>query len=328
LAALRLHENNEKVFLAFLFFMFFGFSFQALALELGSYPTSYFSRENFSLSFFREERPSFYWVNIGVPDFFFNGVSQLSGVNGGTVSYSVRSIEYGFRLGGWLDSHARLALTLPFEANAFEDVNGTTHNLPQFGDLEIALTYLFKGNKEKGNFMGVDGKLRLATGTNPFYQVYPLLASGKGASSVELGLEMRQEADGFSFFESIDYEKVERISLNASSVTGPGTFQWPDVVHALGRIEWQVFQRAQREITLFYEFRTRMTGLMRLNGQAISYGDGQYTDQLFFSTGGMLVRVDQELSVEGHGTWFPFELTRPRPDFGLLFSLSVIYRIL
>src|SRR5690348_15303439 len=67
------------------------------ALDLDPYPTDRFSRENFSFSIYREERPSFYWVNTGVPDVFFNGVSQISnGLNGAILSYSIRSVEYGF----------------------------------------------------------------------------------------------------------------------------------------------------------------------------------------------------------------------------------------
>src|ERR1035441_7548848 len=106
------------------------------SLELDPYPLFDFSRDSFNITFFREERPSFYWVNIGVPDLFFNGVKQLSSTPNPTV-YSFRSIEYGVRTEGWLTDQLQFRATFPFEANALVDPGGNTHNVEKVGDAEI-----------------------------------------------------------------------------------------------------------------------------------------------------------------------------------------------
>jgi hypothetical protein len=97
----------------------------------------------------------------------------------------------------------------------------------------------------------------------------------------------------------------------------------------MGRVEYLVFHRAQRLVSLFYELNIRASGAMELNQQPILYGTGQLTDRLLFSTFGLVVRVDKEFSVEGKGTYFPFEpigFDKPRPDYGLIFSLSMQFR--
>ena len=138
---------------------------------------------------------------------------------------------------------------------------------------------------------------------------------------------MGQELGGFSFFQSIHYEKTQPIFLDASNpFLGAGVFQWPDLVHAEGRIEYLVFHRAQRSVSLYYDMRFRMSGLMEFNNQAIPYGQGLMTDQLFFSTTGLLVRVDKEFSADGSVTFLPFDVPNYRPDVGWLFSLSMIFR--
>lgn len=181
-------------------------SLRAEAVELDLFPLTEVSREETSISFFREEKPSFYWVNAGVPDSFFNPVSEVSNV---PRAYSVRDIEYGFRVHDWVTDQVNLKVTVPFEGNALEDAgtvtsagvtsNGT-HSEEKFGDIEIAATYLISGKWEKGNYIGLDGWYRLPTGSNPFYEVYPLLATGKGAARKALGLVMEEDAYGFSFF--------------------------------------------------------------------------------------------------------------------------------
>ncbi len=200
-----------------------------------------FSRDSFSISTFREERPSFYWVNIGVPDLFFNGVQQLSAVPNPTV-YSMRSVEYGVQIKGWATDQLQLRTTFPFEANAIVDPEGNTHNVAKFGDLEVGATFLVAGKKERGNFIGVDGRYRFATGTNPFNLTYPILSTGKGASEEAVGLIMAQELGGFSFFQSIHYEKTQPIALGFfQSPIGRWCFYWQDNVEAEGRIELSCF---------------------------------------------------------------------------------------
>ena len=138
-----------------------------------------------------------------------------------------------------------LRVTFPFEGNALEDsgtVNSAgvtvnaTHSAEKFGDIEIGATYLLAGKREKGNYIGLDGWYRFPTGSNPFYQVYPLLGTGVGAAREALGVVMDQEAYGFSFFQSIHYENTDPIQLNSGSYFGAGTFNWPDNWFATGRV--------------------------------------------------------------------------------------------
>lgn len=298
------------------------------AIQLDPYPVNGFSRDPFSISLYREERPSFYWVNIGVPDLFFNGVNLISAPPSSIV-YSMHSIGYGLRASGWLTDQLRLKTTIPFEANALVDVSGKTQNLTKPGDVEFGATYLFLGKGEAGSFAGVDVWFRLPSGTNPFDLAFPLLSTGKGVPHGAVGLTASQEVGGFSFFQSIHYEKSQALILETSKpLLGAGVFQWPDNIHAAGRIEYAVFHRAQRLVSLYYEMRARISGPMEFNGQPLSYGQnlGQTSDQLFFSSLGMLVRVDKQFSAEGTLSYFPFEFSKPRPDFGLLFSLSLIFR--
>ncbi len=212
------------------------------------FPLPEVSRDESSIYFFREERPSFYWVNTGVPDSFFTPVSQISLV---PTVYSIRTIEYGLRVHGWVTDQINLKVTFPFEGNAVEDtgVSGgvtvppTTHSEEKFGDIELAATYLFLGQREKGNYMGVDGWYRLATGSNSFYEVYPMLGTSKGAARKALGLVMDEEAYGFSFFQSIHYENTDPVYLTSGSYLGAGTFQWPDNWFFSAKISYQLYQK-------------------------------------------------------------------------------------
>ncbi len=321
-----------------IFVLFLSFHpLEVSAVELDPYPVFDLSRDSFSITTFREERPSFYWVNIGVPDLFFNGVQQLSSKPNPTV-YSIRSVEYGVQTKGWVSDQLQLRAIFPFEANALLDPNGNTHNVAKLGDIEIGATFLVTGEKEKGNFIGVDGRYRFATGTNPFDLAYPLLSTGKGASEEALGLVMAEELGGFSFFQSIHYEKTQPITLDSSNaLLGAGVFQWPDNLEVEGRVEYLAFHQAKRFVSLYYDFAMRASGLMEFNHQVLTYGQIldvsgqtiQTTDRLFFSTGGLIVKVDPEFSVDGKVSTFPFEPIisgKGRPDFGLLFSLSLIFR--
>jgi hypothetical protein len=188
------------------------------------------------------------------------------------------------------------------------------------------------GQREKGGFIGLDGWYRFSTGSNPFNLSYPILSSGKGAPEEALGLIVSEELGGFSFFQSIHYQKTQPIELDASNpFLGAGTFQWPDNILAEGRVEYLVFHRAQRFVSLYYDLRLRMSGLMEFNHQPLNYGqnpNGQTTDQLFFSQGGIVVRVDKSFSAEGSVAFFPFEFGMPiyRPDDGWIFSLSLVFR--
>ena len=315
----------------------------ANAVSLDPYPVYDGFHDETSISFFREERPSFYWVNTGVPDVFFNGVTQTSG-NPTNEVYSVNGIEYGIRLSHWIDDHWRVTGTLPFEANAMVDASGNTHTSDRIGDVEVGMTYLLTGVRQKGNFAGVDGWYRFATGTNPFTQTYPLLASGRGAASEAIGVVLGQRLwNEFSFYESFHYENTQPLQIDASNSAGlpAGTFQWPENIEAEGRIEWDVLQRAHRLVSLFFQYSMRMGGLMTLNNQAITYGQsfqlngsGQAipvgtTSQLFWDTGGAVFQVDQEFTAEVDVSYFPayfIQQTQSIPNSGLLLSMSLIFR--
>jgi hypothetical protein len=305
---------------------------QAFGLDLDIPAAFDFYRDPLTLSFYREERPSFYWVNIGVPDKFFEGVNQqvFGPVPPNPLVYSVRSVEYGLRVNYWCLDQFQLKMNLPFEANALLDANGNTQNASKFGDLEIGFSYLLAGKGSEGSFFGVDGFYRFATGTNPFTMTFPLLSTGKGAPGEAIGLIAGQELGGFSFFQSVHYEKTQPINLDSSNLMfGSGVFQWPDSLQALGRINYQVFRRAQRRVDLFYEMRLRMTDLMEFNQQSVLYGQNYTTDRLFFSTAGLSVRADKEFTATGKITFFPFDffgVDKLRPDSGWLFSLTLQFR--
>jgi hypothetical protein len=314
------------IFILFFSLIFFGASGPVQAIELDPYPVDEFSRDPTSIYIFREERPGFYWENIGLPDVFFSGVKITSEYPASPL-YSIRSIEYGLRACHWMNDQWQFRFTLPLETVALEDNQGTTHSTTRMGDVEIGTTYLFLGERKKGNFIGAECWCRLPTGSNPFDQAYPLLATGKGASRETIGFIGGQQVGGFSFFQSIHYETTQSIILAPSNpILGPGVFQWPDNVHALGRIEWLIFQRAQRFVSLFYQLRLRANGPMKMDGRELSFSEGQTSDQLFFSTGGLTVRVDKDFSLGGQITSFPEFSDKPRPEYGLIFSFLLEFR--
>ncbi len=343
--AIRFKPGSRSLFIVFLFGLWFHPFSSARAIELDPYPVYDAFHDEFSIAFYREEKPNCFWVNTGLPDVFFNGVSQISPPSSSTVTYDLKGIEYGLRFSGWVTDQWRFTATIPFEANVMHGSAGVTtiHNLEQFGDLEIGTVFLLDGKRQKGNFIGLDGWFRFATGTNPFTQPYPILSSGRGASSGALGVIAGQDFwNEFSVLESFHYEQTLPITLDAANTAGfaAGTFQWPDNVEALGRIEWHFFHRAQREASLFYQFSMRTGGLMLLNGQSQTYGQvyedlggGNLvpfatTNQLFSSTAGLLMRIDNEFSAEVDVSNFPTYFITPRyfPDGGLVLSLSLIFR--
>lgn len=300
------------------------------ALQIDPFPVLDFSRDRLSISLFREERPSFYWANSGVPDIFFNGVNQISGPPNASV-YSMRGIEYGVRVHGWIGEKIQYRVTVPFEANAFVDPQGNTQNLSKVGDVELGASYLVLGKREEGGFAGLDGWYRFPTGTNPFDLQFPILSSGKGAAVGALGLIFGEELGGFSFFQSIHYEKTDAIHVGpTNNLLGEGVFQWPDNLFAELRGEWLVFQRAHRALSLYYQAQMRASGTMQFNQSPLYYGQTlgtKTTDYLFYSRTGIVIRVDQGFSAEGSVAYFPEEFNVGyRPDAGWLFSLSLTFR--
>lgn len=362
-------RQHHKFFPVVLFFAVLFFHPQkVMAISLDPYPVYDSFHDETDISFFREERPSFYWVNSGVPDIFFAPVTNTQ--NPVTINqpsnqptsivYSINGIEYGVRMSHWITDQWRVTGTIPFEANALvtasvtQVAGGVTTTLTagvtettgdHFGDMEIGSTYLLAGKRQKGDFIGLDGWYRLATGTNPFTQPYPVLSSGRGASSEALGIVMGQRFwNQFSLYESFHYETTQPIQLTSSNTAGlpPGTFQWPDITEVMGRIEWDVLQKAERKVTLFCQYSGRISGLMTLNGQSLTYGQsyelnsntGQYfpagrTNQLFWLTVGAVAKIDREFTAEMDVSNFPtyfIQQVQAFPDTGLLLSISLIFR--
>lgn len=361
-------RQHLKFFPAVLFFTILLFHPQkAIAISLDPYPVYDSFHDETDISFFREERPNFYWVNSGVPDVFFAPVTNTQ--NPVTINqpssqptsivYSINGIEYGVRMSHWITDQWRVTGTIPFEANALvtaavTQISGgvttistaaVTETGDHFGDMEIGSTYLLAGKRQKGDFIGLDGWYRLATGTNPFTQPYPILSSGRGASSEAFGIVMGQRLwNQFSFYESFHYETTQPVQLTSSNTAGlpPGTFQWPDSTEMMGRIEWDVLQKAERKVTLFYQYSGRISGLMTINGQSLTYGQSyelnsttsQYfpigrTNQLFWSTIGAVAKIDREFTAEMDVSYFPtyfIQQVQAFPDTGLLLSISLIFR--
>ncbi|HVM32763.1 MAG TPA: hypothetical protein VMU88_06480, partial [bacterium] len=215
----------------------------ARSAQMDPLPFENFSQDDFAFSFYRYEKPSFYLLSCGLPDLFFNGITKLSDPTltpGASLVYSLRDIEYGFQASAWPLDDVQLRLSLPFEAIAYEDLSDATRGRQTLGDLEVGATYLLVGNRRGGNTLGLDAWWRFATGTSPFTEtVSPILATGKGVGEGSLGVVMRQQLGRFSLFESLHYQHSLPLRLGASTpVFGPGLFQWPDEVQALGRVEF------------------------------------------------------------------------------------------
>jgi hypothetical protein len=103
---------------------------------------------------------------------------------------------------------------------------------------------------------------------------------------------------------------------------------------ATGRIACQIFHRAQRAVSVYWQARIRMSGLMKLNGQILSYGNNidylqnpMTTDLLTTSTFGMNVQVDKTFSVDGQLIYTPWDLGGiGRPNQGWMFTLGLDFR--
>ncbi len=321
-----------RVLAVFALALFFALG-KAQAVQMDPVPFENFSQDDFSFSIYRYEKPSFYLANSGLPDFFFNDVSKLSEPTqaspGADLIYSLRSIQYGLQASAWPTNDIQIRVSLPFEANAFEDLSGATQNRQNIGDLEVGASYLLTGQRTGGNYVGVDGWYRFATGTSPFNElVSPVLATGKGTPEGSLGVIMRQQLARFSLFESVHYQHSQPLQLTSSSLyLGPGVFQWPDEFQALIRAEFMAFQQAERMVTLFGQYRMRKMGAMTWNQTPLTYNQGRYVDQLFYLGGGMTVRVDAQLTVDAEVDYFPSEIAgAARAGYGNLFFLSVSYR--
>jgi hypothetical protein len=269
----------------------------------------------------RWEKNSAYYVNLGLPWEFFEGVEKVSEL---PVVRSVRAVEYGLRVSGWPHDRVFLQGFLPFESVYLVPVEGLTRarELKKGGDLEFSAALLLLGDRRSRIRAGVDGWVRPATGTDPFSLAYPLMTTGKGAPQWAFGVTGAQQAGRFSFFQGLNYEKTGPIRLpRYFTWDSPGTFRWPDVLHAAARVEFRFFRRAYRAVDAFYDLRMRRTGVMRYGDQVLVEAD-----RLFYSSFGLAVRVDPEFSVTGQYSVFPFEFTdKARPDWGGLLFLSVAY---
>jgi hypothetical protein len=76
-----------------------------------------------------------------------------------------------------------------------------------------------------------------------------------------------------------------------------------------------------------------MSDLMKMNGQALTYGNNfdllgfsTTTNQLSFATYGMDVQVDRTLSVDGQLIYVPWALGGVSPNQGFMFNLGLDFR--
>ena len=285
------------------------------------------SQQRVFFSVTRWEKPSFYYVNQGLPFEFFDGVGKVTEL---PMVYSLRGVEYGFRVGGWPLERFFLQATLPYESVYLEQVpsgsgfsTGLPNELRKTGDFELSAAFFLLGTRKTSFHLGVNGWVRFPTGTNPFDLAFPLMSSGKGASQRSGGLVAGQQAGRFSFFQGLNYEKAGSIALQRFyTLDHPASFQWPDVFHAAARLEFRFFRRSYRTVAAFYDLRMRQVGVLKY-GETVLNGK----DRLYTSSGGLQVQVDPELAVTGQYSFFPFEFdsNKGRPDFGGLLTLSVTY---
>jgi len=147
----------------------------------------------------------------------------------------------------------------------------------------------------------------------------------------------------FSFYESFHYETTQPVSVPASNTLGlpSGTFQWPDNTEAMGRVEMDVLQKGERQVTLFCQYSGRISGSMTLNGQPLTYGQSfgivngnlvpvGTSNQLFWPTVGGIAKIDKEFTAEVDVSQFPVYFIQSignRPNNGgLMLSISLIFR--
>jgi hypothetical protein len=269
----------------------------------------------------RWEKSSAYFVNLGLPGEFFEGVEKISEI---PQVQSIRAVEYGLRAGGWPTDRVFVQGFLPYESVYMVPTAGTYYakELKKGGDFELSGAYLLLGSRKTPFYAGLNGWYRFPTGTNPFDLPYPLMSSGKGAPQWAFGAIGAQKAGRFYFFQGLNYENTGAIRLPSFfSWDNPASFQWPGVLHAAARFEFQFFKRSYRSVNAFYDLRLRRVGPLK-------YGDAVLVeaDRLYYSSFGLFVKVDPELTVTGQYSFFPFEFTDiPRPDWGGLLFLSVAY---
>ncbi len=272
----------------------------------------------------RWEKTSSYYVNLGLPWEFFDGVEKVSEI---PLRHSVRAVEYGLRIAGWPHPRFFAQGFLPFESVYLVPDAGVAQarELKKGGDLEFSATGLLLGTRRSPFRAGLNGWYRFPTGTDPFSLPHPLMTTGKGAAQWAFGVNGVQQVGRFSFFQGLNYENTGPIRLQRYfSWDVPDSFRWPDVLHAAARFEFRFFRRSYRSVDAFYDIRMRRSGALR-------YGDVVLVepDRLYYSSFGLIVRVDPEFSVTGRYCVFPFEFSeKARPDWGGLLFLSVAYTLL
>ena len=113
----------------------------------------------------------------------------------------------------------------------------------------------------------------LPTGTNPFNLAYPLLSTRKRGFGRSIGLVMAQELGGFSFFQSIHYEKTQPIMLDSSIPFGGGShFNGRTMLRRKDALNISFFTglTVLSVCIMIYDYGS--SGLMEFNHQPLTYG--------------------------------------------------------
>jgi hypothetical protein len=282
------------------------------------------SPERLLISFYRYEKSSPWWVNLGLPGQFFTPVLRLSEV---PTVFSLRGVEYGVGVSSWLLPRLQVRGLLPFESNNFDDLESLPHSSVRPGDLKLGVSWLGLGNRFSRFRVAADGWVVFPTGVSPFEADFPILASGLGAIRVAGGLWASQRFGRFSFFQWINYEKATSVRFDRfDGVELPGSkLAWPDRVVAGARVDWRFFSRGAREATLSGELRVRRWGDWTVNSALWPEGGFVWApaDRIFDSGLSLKVKTDRYLTVEGRWSYYPVEFSYSvaRPDFGQIITL-------
>ncbi len=291
------------------------------AWDLGPGPLGFGSPSRLEVGLYRFEKPSAWWVNLGLPDEFLLPVLKVSEL---PLILSMRGVEYGVGLSAWPWDRAQIRVSLPMESNRFDSADGLgLRRLTRCGDLETGVSFLALGRRETPFRLAVDAWTRWPTGPSPFGLNDPILAPGRGVARNAAGVWASETSGRFSFFQWIHYEKeaTARFDRWMGLDVPSSEARWPAQTHVGARVEWRTYQRGDRWVALVYELRSRWVDETLLNGQAWTI-----SDRLMYSTAALRVRVDSQMTLEGRWTFFPLELgQKARMDYGNFITVVLSY---
>lgn len=280
--------------------------------------------EKHSFWFYRMERPSFFWVNAGLPAAFFTGVALDSDGNP-----RVESLEIGVQGVVPLPGGFHLKLQERFWTKTYESGEGTRISSVRAGDVHGFLKKSLIGDAAKAFFVRAGVGFRLPTGRPPWRAPHPFLATGLGIGSFLSVLEIHWNFfGGFFLQQRLNYEQpFKAVFLRDGVFVGEGFFRWPASFSASHRLGWRFHARGERASVLFYEWTGRRVGALFWNGEPLVAAD-----RFFSSGGGLSTRITGKTTFEIAVHWYPAEIgfftePRPRPAFGLLLTAGLSYRL-